>query len=66
MAPKPPKAAEPAPRTFALRAQEEGGVTRVSFGCAPRVSLGAGDKHTTTDPQLAARMAADPLLEELS
>jgi hypothetical protein len=66
----PPVEPEPALRAFKLRdglGDADGEpVRRVSFGCSPRVSLGAGETFKTADPLLAAALAADPLLEETS
>lgn len=55
-------------RGFRLRQPADGDepVHRVSFGASPRVSIAAGDTYRTADPKLAARLAADPLLEEVS
>lgn len=61
--------APPAPRVFKLRDPEEGDenpVRRVSVGDSPRVSIGAGELYSTVDETLAARLAADELIEEVS
>jgi hypothetical protein len=69
-APKKPtpkkKPAAPATRTFQLKQSAENAVHRVSFGASPRISIGAGETFATTDPRLAARLAAQPHLEEVT
>lgn len=60
---------KPTPRSFQLPAVEEGdedAVRRVSFGASSRVSIDAGETYTTDDPALAARLAAEPLLQEVT
>lgn len=55
-------------RVFRLRpdAVHEGEpVTGVSFGADPHVHIGAGHTFSTSDERLAARLAADPVLEEV-
>lgn len=70
MAPKPqPTASEetPQPRSFRLREDgQEDGVKHVSFGADPHISLAVGDTFHTANEKLANRLAADPLLEELT
>lgn len=60
---------QPKKRSFQLRAPKDGDeqpVIRISFGHDPRVSIGAGDAFSIDDEKLAARLAADPNLEEIS
>lgn len=67
----PPADEKPAPRSFRLRAAADGAephdvINRVDFGHDPRVSIGAGEIYVTADEKLAARLAADPNLEEVT
>lgn len=61
------KTDEPGPRSFRL-AETTGDdqVNGVSFGSSPRITLRAGDTFETEDQRLADRLAADPLIEEIS
>jgi hypothetical protein len=51
-------------RSFRLRA--DGDVTSVAFGADPHVSIAADETYVTSDPRLAAQLAADPHFEEVS
>lgn len=51
--------------TRAFRLKQDAGVTRLSFGASPRISIGAGETYSTSDPRLAARLAANPKFEEV-
>jgi len=60
------EASTPTERSFRIRedaAVDEEPVTGVSF--ADGVQIGAGDIYTTSDERVAARLAADPVLEEV-
>lgn len=61
--PKTDEATETPERVFQLRA---GDVTRVAVGSHPRVSIGAGERYTTSDPAVADQLAATPELEEVT
>lgn len=66
---KPKAAADTAPpaRAFQLASSEGADyVVRVAIGASPRVSIGTGQVFETTDPRLAARLAAAPELEEVT
>lgn len=61
------KAKKSQQRSFRLvKSSGENAPTRISFGASPRVSIGAGETYSTSDPRLAGRLAANPLLEEVT
>jgi len=60
------KKSEPEAHSFQIRANakvDDEPVVGVSF--ADGVHIGAGDIYTTSDERVAARLAADPMLEEV-
>lgn len=51
-------------RAFVLAADAE--IARYCVGASPRVTINAGEVFSTPDERLASRLAADPLLEEVT
>lgn len=69
MAARKPRQRKPKARAFRIRSDAERAgepVTGISFGASPHVHIGAGSTFATTDERLAARLAADPALEEVT